>query len=350
MTHEIDIRIADIIPPVVSDDQKTNDHTVLPISDLDSKLDLRQSSKGNAVDSLIPDAESLHFTELNNLSLVFREHVKQIGLLMRDHGHTQHEVLQFEHSLPSINNQKDQSKYEILEQLTKRRAELAITNYPLYLEYLSKISPEQPERFLKLRDEYMDENTSYSRRAGISEELRAELERVVHWKTTFYTEMLITAMIDAGEDPEKAEDIALKSQEVITTRANSLVEKVSLFETFKTESLTFLISHLSDSILVWEELFPGDGELEEIKILGERKESRMKKAKDLYKRTKTEMEKRYADYKTRAEAHFKLDGTTNGHDVSAGIAHRKAADSVALLLEKPRLEQIRIMNSYAIIN
>lgn len=334
MTHETDI-------------QSGIDRTELPVSDLDNRLHGPQSGNGASLNSIThaPIPELSYQTEADILNAEFESHKRMIGLLMRDHGHTQHEVLQFEHEFTSFNNAKEKKKHAVLEELERRRMELAIQNYPLYVKYLSDISPDHPERFTKLQDEYSREESTERRKAQISEEIRTELERVVHWKAMFYTEMLSTAMMDAGEPQEKAEEEALMKSEILTTRANSIIEKVSLFEALKNDSLTYLISHLQDSIMVWNELFPGEGEVEESKILGERRETRMKNAKDLYKRTKGELEKRYADYTARAEGHFKAEGNNNGHDVSAGLAHRKAAESLAYVLDKPRLEQIRIMSS-----
>jgi len=323
------------------------DRTELPTSELDLELQ-ELKPKSSTVDSIAVHIlldEDHRKSETEKLSTKYKDHVRAIGILMRDHGHTQKEVLQFEDDLPAINNTTDSAKDALLEELQQKRIGLAISNYPLYLNLLSSINPENPEQFSSLREEYSRNKTTDARKAEISEGIREELGIIIHSKTIFYTEMLKTVMIDSGVPPEKAEEIALLKAETITTRANSILEKTASFDSLKKQALTHLISHLHLSILVWEEMFPGEGETEESKILGEGKETRMKNAKELYKRSITELEKRHDDYKLRAENHFKTDGNNNGHDIPWGLAYKKATESTNLLLNKPRLEQIQIMKS-----
>ncbi|OGH48127.1 MAG: hypothetical protein A3A51_01405 [Candidatus Levybacteria bacterium RIFCSPLOWO2_01_FULL_39_10] len=276
-------------------------------------------------------------TPEERLNSTYREHLSAISMLRRDLGESVQEVAYYTSSLPNPNNYKD--KQTILDDLKRERINLAVRNFPGYVAIWLKLDHERKKLIDQLVSDFESDHIDEEKKAKISEQARAELDRGLNAKASYYAEMLKTLLIEGGLPHDEAEEIAVsKSQDVVGI--NAIHHKAEIFLAFRNESLGVLVSTLHRSIMVWDEMFPGQGEEEELDILGQGENSRTSKAKALYKKTMAEIERRRSDYKLRLVRYLKQ---TQGK--SSSEAHHESQNSEGRLMELPRIEQVRIMNS-----
>ena len=321
--------MADIMSP--DKDKPNGDKTSIP----------ERSSLDQRLDNGIPEhlQTELGPSSAEKLNSLFQDNANAIRMLWTDSGIDGKEIETYLKGIPNPNNLKDPDKQKVLDELQEERAHLAVNNFPIYISILSELDPDKKDLIDQFTYDFNASNTELASKAEISETTRLEVVRGINAKTIYYSEMIKTMLIEGGMSAYEAEEIALgKSIEIID--ADSIQEKTKKFIAFKEEALGILLSTLDRSLLVWDELFPGKAEEEEMNILGQDEKTRNKRAKDLYKRTVLELDRRRSDYKLRLTKHLKENFGNSSYE-----AYHQSNLSEAKLINLPRIEQIRIMSS-----
>lgn len=276
------------------------------------------------------------------LNAQYQDHITEIEKFRIDIGQSVGEITRWHKRLPNFNNLKDKQKQKVLGELKQEREQLAIMNFPNYISIWSEVNPEDEEKIANSKADFYAADQTEEGKAKISEQARKTLNESIVDKERFYTQMIITVYVDSGIPYEEAKELAgSKSSEL--QRTSAIHEKANLLKAHKEQALRFLVSTLDYSIRVWEELFPGMGEEEKARITSESDETqRTKLAKDLYKKTQEELQKRKESYHKALEANLHETGPISyiGSPMLEANKERLRLDTL------PRTEQIRALNHY----
>lgn len=270
----------------------------------------------------------------------FDQHMVIIGMLQRDFELTEDQVHEYERSVPRPENVKRGSREKAIEDLIKERQRLAIANFPKYTSGLRDFDPESEDAVISFEERFRAAEGNGPLQAEISEEIREKLNSIILEKVPYYVDMFQNLLIESGsKSSSEAQIAALSELEEIET-ATSLPEKAKAAKELEGKTTILLISSLDRTIEVWNALYPGEGDVEEIRLNSSNGEGeRIKLAQELYKKTKEELDKRRGRYGERLLAAY--NDSRNEHP-NPFIGASENERRLSLL---PRLEQIKAMET-----
>lgn len=277
-----------------------------------------------------------------SLNSIFEDHLQTIRILRRDAGESEEEVEVYERTLPHPSNlravNKDGlDKYELIRSLSIDKQKLLIANFPEYIRIWGELDPESRDAAEATRKQF-DESSDEGAKSELSSRTREQVERSINIKTMYYAEMMQALNIDSGMSFEDAERLAVEKS-LALVGVSSIPEKTLILKSLKKEAIDLLLDTLEISIEVWEALYPGTGEDEEIRLHGNTEEERAKNAKHLYKKIAEELEKRRGEYRLRLTEKLTSVGINNIE------ATRDSVLSERELIRLSRIEQVQVMNS-----
>lgn len=273
----------------------------------------------------------------------FRNLRESIQIYKMDLGVDPLQIDEEERAVRPLSNTKKGQRANIIRAAVEERQALAIAAFPKYLAAWREADAEN-EGIITSFERMFEEAgiEGLEAQVAVVDETRSQLKTILSIKGTYYTEMLTTLLIDSGFSPAQAEEQVLTKAPPVGS-AVSIPERTQNLRDLKTAAIDFLLNQgLDTTIEAWEALYPGLGEEAEMRIMSIPQDdvhTRVKLAKELYKKVHTEVERRRNEFRERVYQYFKSKGR------SSNQAHFDAREIDYRLGNLTRTQQILAMRS-----
>lgn len=242
-----------------------------------------------------------------------------------------------ERKIKPPSNVRKGKREELMRTTRSERQSLAVQAFPRYLAAWREADSENTDiiasyerMFEKAGEKGMEDQVA------VIDEARSQLSRILSIKSTYYTEMLTTLLVDSGIPLDEAEEQVMLEHPPLTSAA-SIPENAQSLRDLKEKAVNQLVDELGTTVEAWDAIYPGLGEEEEMKIMASPEHERTRLTKDLYKRVHQELERRRGEYKQRVSQ------ALNARDLLTYEANVEAARIEVDLKKLSRADQIRTM-------